>query len=428
MRKLLLAILVIAVAMPAFASETRLRTLGPGVAPFIEDDANVFMWYATLPSYEDLVTVTVGYYDVYYEMEDYDDFDEGGEDLVARFGLTYGLGDDAEYGVLGLWWEEDTPGPNRWMGSDGLWAGPMFGPYTDFSDFVYNKWHAMYGYQMDGMSFGLYFNRADQGAYEEQSGVSGEFEDYSSYTTIGAGVRFDVGDDAYADLAFDWTTVSFTYTELGDDEEVEADANMVLGFRGRMFYEWTDMITWVPYVSYRMGDLSLKSTEEDFYADGECWGIKGFQFDLGLAANMMVNDETMIIVAVEPFGYYKAEPSDCGPDADTGEVKMTMLPAFAFGFENDVKEWLTLRLGCDKVFVKYEESFEAEGETGDFKMTMAPFNWYLGLGFHVSDFDIDVMVNKEVPFSMGYWLTGFRPAGGYDAGAPIGMISATYHF
>ncbi|MDD3641979.1 MAG: hypothetical protein PHQ19_00725 [Candidatus Krumholzibacteria bacterium] len=430
MKKVILALMIVAIAMPAFASETRIRTLGHMIAPYIEDDANVWTWYATLPSYANLVTITAGYEDVYIYGDDtgwYNDY------IYAKFGLTYGLGEENKYGVLGLWWEETTLGP--------LFGHETWGPYdyntVQFDEWVYNKWNVMWGYQMDGIAFGLYFNRADNGEYVEgtwgDEDIEGEM--HEAYTTLGLGVRFDIGEAMYADVAFDYTMVNWTYLEPEDvdaENEITEDANSMMGFRGRLFYEWTDMITWVPYVNYRMGDFSVKSSNDEYYGDFDCWGFKGFHFDLGLGANIQVNDETMLILAVEPYGMAKAEPSECGAEAGESSLKATLFPGMAFGFESDVRDWLTFRAGCDKVFVKWTEEYEGdiEGEDGsiEYKSTSAPFNWFLGVGLHVGDFDIDAMVNKEVPFSMGYWLTGFQPYNGYDSGAPIGMISATYHF
>jgi hypothetical protein len=418
MKKIVLAMLIIAVAMPAFASETRVRALGSMTAPFIEDNSNVFMWPATLTGYANQVTITAGYYDV---VKWYDDRGYYDNDMTAKFGLTYGLGEDNKYGVLGMWWQEHTYGPN-YMGD---WAGPN--GYTDFSDNVYNKWNLMWALGFETIDIGISFNRADEMYLGEGGDV--KYEDHISYTTLGLGIRADLGDAAYMDAAFDYTTVGYTYQD-GGDEIIEADAKGIMALRARMFYEWTDVITWVPYFSYKWGNLSLQSNESGFYADDECYGMKGFQLDIGIAANINVNDDNLIIVGIEPYGSYKGEPSDCGPDAETGEEKMTIFPGFVFGLESDVKDWLTFRAGCDKALLKTTYNGDYEGIAYEENYTWAPFNWYLGLGFHVSDFDIDLLLNKEVPFSMGYWMTGFQPAQyeNDDAGAPIGMISATYSF
>ena len=419
MKKLILAILVIAVAMPAFASETRVRALGPMTAPFIEDDSNVFMWPATLVNYANLVTVTAGYYDVIKWGDDRGYYDDS---MTAKFGLTYGLGEDNRFGVFGIWWQEDTWGPN-YLGD---WWGPYGGGTTSFSENVFNKWNVMWALAFETIDIGIHIERADQGYYADQDGEKDE--DYISYQTLGLGLRWNMNDATYMDIAFDYTSVGFTYKEMGVDATVEADKKSIMAFRARMFYEWTDVITWVPYFNYKFGDLSLKSSESGYYDDDDCWGIKGYQFDLGLAANINVNDDNLIIVGIEPYGLYKGEPSECGSDAGSEEEKLTILPGFVFGLESDVKDWLTFRIGCSKALMKTEYKYTAEGTNYEESWTWAPFDWQLGLGFHVSDFDIDLLVNREVPFSMGYWMTGFSPEGGDDAGTPVGMISMTYSF
>ena len=416
MKKLILAILVIAVAMPAFASDTRVRALGSMTAPFIEDDSNVFMWPATLVNYANLVTVTAGYYDVVRWGDDTGYYDS---EMTAKFGLTYGLGEDNRFGVFGIWWQEHTYGPNNW----GLWAGP--GP--DFSEDIFNKWNVMWALAFETIDIGISFNRADEMVkFESSDPATYPDEDMISYTTLGLGFAMELGDATNLDLAFDYTTVGYTY-QNGDTEIWEVDSKSAMALRGRMFYEWTDIITWVPYINYRTGNLSVKSNETTMPVD-QCWGLKGFEFDLGLAANLNVNDDNLIIVGIEPYGLYKGEPSECGSDAGSGEISMTILPGFVFGLESDVKEWLTFRAGCSKALVKVTVKDEAGGITDELNLTGAPFEWQLGLGFHVGDFDIDMLLNKEVPFSMGYWITGFSPEEGDDAGTPIGMISMTYSF
>jgi hypothetical protein len=417
MKKLVLAMLIIAVAMPAFASDTRVRSLGSQTAPFIEDNSNVFMWPATLVNYANLFTVTAGYYDV---VKSYDDRGYYDDSMTAQFGLTYGLGEDNKYGVFGIWFQEHTWGPNE--------SGAWFGPGPNFSEDVYNKWNLMWALSFETIDIGIRWERADE-SYEGTGG--GEtYQDYMSYSTLGLGLRWDISDATYLDAAFDYTTVGYTYQD-GDTEIIEADNKGIMALRARMFYEWTDVITWVPYFSYKGGDLSIKSNETNM-PDDECVGIKGYMLDFGLAANINVNDDNLIIVGIEPYGIYSGEASECGSAADVDKVKMTILPGFVLGLESDVKDWLTFRIGCDKALLKTTfESTPSGGEKYEDAYTWAPFNWHLGLGFHVGDFDIDLLVNKEAPFSMGYWMTGIQPGqygDGDEVGTPIGMISATYSF
>lgn len=420
MKKLVLAMLIIAVAMPAFASDTRVRSLGSMTAPFIEDNSNVFMWPATLAGYANLMTVTAGYYGV---VRGYDDRGEYDDDMTAQFGLTYGLGEDNKYGVFGIWFQEHTWGPSPF----GAW-GPGAPGNEDYTDDVFNKWNLMWALGFETIDIGIHFERADEGQYADDNGD--KYENYSSYQTLGLGLRWNISDETLLDLAFDYISVGYTYQAMGSDEVFEADSKSIMALRARMFYEWTDVITWVPYFNYKGGTLSYKSSESGYYGDEDCWGLKGFQLDFGLAANINVNDDNLLIVGIEPYGLYKGEPAECGSDAGSEEMSMTIFPAFILGLESDVKDWLTFRVGCSKALLKTKGTYSGEGDSYEQYETWAPFEWQLGLGFHVGDFDIDLLVNKEAPFSMGYWMTGIQPDqdDGDEIGTPIGMISATYSF
>jgi hypothetical protein len=301
------------------------------------------MWPATLASYANIVQITAGYYDVVKYGDDrgyYDDY------MTAQFGMTYGLGEDNKYGVLGMWWQEHTWGPNAM----GAWYGPYGFGTTNFGDDVYNKWNLMWALAFETIDIGIRFERADENYEADDNGEKDE--DYISYTTLGLGLRWDLSDETYMDIAFDYTSVAFTHKDMGSDEKIEADSKSIIALRARMFYEWTDVITWVPYFNYKGGTLSLKSSESDYYADDDCWGIKGYQLDFGLAANINVNDDNLIIVGIEPYGKYKGEPAECGSDAGSEEMSMTIFPGFVFGLESDVKDWLTFRFGCSKALLK----------------------------------------------------------------------------
>ncbi|MBN1886236.1 MAG: hypothetical protein JW876_12035 [Candidatus Krumholzibacteriota bacterium] len=425
MKKLLTLILAVtitaALAAPAMATQSRLRAMGD-VGNYIEDDANIFSWYATLPSYSNLVLIELQNDDMVwgdYWMSDNGEGDYG-DWVRGTYGLTYALGEDGHYGTLAMFFQEGAFGINPFSSYYDMYA-PWSGAYL-FSDWLWEKWNVMYGYAMDGMSFGLYFARADQMYKEEWT--DGEDEEKMAYTTIGVGARFDIGDDMYADLAFDVSMGSYLDSETSYGEITE-DANMALGFRGRLFYEKSETITLVPYFSYKMFDFSLQADSADFYDDDECYGSKGMMFDFGVGANIMVNDDNLIVFAIEPFKYMKGEPSDCLGDYSF-EGSITTMPRFLMALESDVRDWMTFRTGCSKSLEKYELTGSEGSDEYTETMTWAPFEWYLGLGFHVGDFDVDCVLNKEVPFSMGYWLTGFRPY--EDEETPVWMISAKYHF
>ena len=420
---MLAVLLLVAAAVPAIATDARQMALA-GVGNYIEDDFNIFTWYATLPSYSNTIWIGLDYYYYGWYSGAKAAAAQGMEAYGNYLGAAYGLGSDGKYGTLAMF-----------LYSYGM---PLnYDGYSWSNEYVFqqspgNKWALLYAYPMEKLSLGFYFNRSD-GSSKEEDEEETTYESALAYTTVGAGIRFDIGEKAYADLAFDYNMASQTertdyiysiYYGYGD---VTEDANSMLGARGRMFYEWNETITWVPYVSYRQYDFSLKADSADW--KDTHYGDKGMMFNFGLGANIKVNEDNLLVFAVEPYGYYKYEPSD-PPDNVSAEATYTLFPVFALALESDVKDWLTLRTGAQKGF--YKEKYEAEMTEGtetykDIETyTGSWFNYYLGLGFHIGDFDIDMLVSPDLPFNIGYWLTGYQGMEGYDA--PVYKITGLYHF
>jgi hypothetical protein len=412
--------------------------------------------------------------------------------LLPYMGVSYGLGSEGKYGTLAMFFNEDTRPLNYAGGWD--YSGYEYGYnywYDDpFGDYIYSKWNVLYGYAMEKLSFGLYFSRSNvksenEWSYDFARPVPRDtaFDDVyaMSYTTVGAGVRFDIGEKMYADLAFDYSWAGMTinvasdpyadyhdyyneyYTDFG---EISADANKMMNFRGRMFYEWNETITWVPYASFGNFNFSLKADSLQLWGnrpwdeDGvdtlgwkdTHYGVKGMSFTLGIGANIKVNENNLLLFAVEPFSYSKLEQSD--PPTNfvrqdyyseysdpfwwgvTHEYKETLLPTFRLALESDVRDWLTFRIGAVKTFYKAVDKQSSTSQYGS-NATLdvvkleetntyigSDFEYWMGLGFHVGDFDIDAVVDNELPFRLGYWLTGYND----DQSEPVYMLSAAYHF
>ncbi len=424
----LAAILVASMAMPAMATNSRLRAMGD-VDRYIEDDANIFMWPATLPSYANLLIMDINYHG------------------PAMYGMTYALGEYGDYGALGLFFMEDTEGPNiiDWEGES-----PMGWAKNDiFSQNLYNKWNLMYAYEMEKMSLGIRFVRASNMELTDTTdpGMKGDFSE--SYTTIGASWRMEFNEEVYFDLGFDYTMASYSdeynasYDGVPLDSKVSDDKGSVINAMARIFFDYSEDLTIVPYIGVGMAEFNLTSNDENFwmYWDGmgysmaSAHGLKWMNFDLGLAFDWNVNEDNMIVLGIEPFSYVKVEPSEYHEDFD-GEYlgSMTTMPRFLLALETDVRDWLTFRTGCTKALTKMKFEYSDGTTEYNYEEDEAPFEWFLGLGFHVGDFDIDCVLQRDVPFKMGYWLTGYQTNdymyrdNGYGYGAPIGRISALYHF
>jgi hypothetical protein len=473
MKKLFAVVLSVlfvgALAVPALATDARQIALG-GVGNYIEDDYNIFTWYGTLPSYSNTVWIGLTYDDYYYYLGASAD---DGMSYQSYIGASYGLGADAKYGTLAMFFNYyGKPLNSEQFGWD----------YTGdpYSEYLNSKWNVLYGYAMEKLSFGLHFTRSDRsdvydwsyGYQDPDTTIALNYTNERAYTTVGAGVRFDVGEKMYADLAFDYSwagqTVDngqYSYDQYYGYGEVTADANKMMDFRGRAFYEWNETVTLVPYAEFGTFDFSLKGSESKvfnraFSTDTLDWkdtnyGVKGMGMTFGLGANVKVNENNLLVFAVEPYSHMKVEQSD-PPASDfvryewgsypysdpyswgkTYETTYTVLPTFRLALESDVKDWLTFRIGAEKGFQKseYKQSYTyqngSEEDTDQIAYeetdtyTSSWFEYWMGLGFHVGDFDIDAVVNNNLPFRVGYWLTGYSDN---HNGPPVYMLTAAYHF
>ncbi len=443
---------VVAAAAPLMATESRQIALG-GVGNYIEDDYNIFAWPATLTSYSNTVWMGVSqmYVPVAIRLSPYEGpgylYYDYALDVPTFLGASYGLGSEGKYGTLGMFLYHNAAGLNPFGPYDqnlpyyeyyGEWelqdpigfenTAPWSGAGV-FSQPLPNKLALMYGYATEAFSIGFSLNRSDA------SSVYGKDETKvaASYTVLGGGLRFDIGEKAYMDVAADFGMASYTDESDATYKTISDDNKTMLALRGRLFYEWNETITWVPRFSYKTFNFSLKADtlQEAFLADN--YGDKGMMFDIGLGANIKVNEDNLLVFALEPYSYMKYEPSKTPKDTPPTYLKKTVMPRFFLALESDVKDWLTFRVGAMKELAKLEgknaEVWDVDDvSTVDGKLTTGDFGYFMGLGFHVADFDIDCVVNNQLPLQLGYWLTGYNSDLGGSEDFPVYMLSAKYHF
>jgi hypothetical protein len=420
MKKLFLIVLAIAMTaaftMPAMATQSRVAALG-GAGQYLEDDFNIFDWPATLPSYSNMVWIELMTEQYYFGGDCWDDI--YCDHVIPAIGASYGLGEDGGYGTLAMFFHETSePLHPLW---NSYWpiewsTGPIYASPS------YNKFHIMYGYAMEGLSFGLRFTMASE-KYRFEDGFEDEWS--SGATTIAGGVRFDVGEAGYMDLNAEIGWGAFADSFYAG-YAVSEDANMYFDIKARMFYEWNETITWVPYFRFLSYDFSTMS-DDDAYTDFY-WGDKGMGFEFGVGANVTVNEDNLLLFALEPYKTFKREPSAI-PDGVDGEFTSTMrvFPGFVMGLESDIKDWLTFRMGGTHQLIKVKDESCNEDPDGTCEWSWSEFDYYMGLGFHVGDWDVDCVLQNVTPFRLGYWLTGMGQYMSEEETA-FWMISAKYHF
>jgi hypothetical protein len=422
MKKLFVIALAIAMmaafTMPAMATQSRVAAMG-GYGRYLEDDFNIFEWPATLPSYSNIVWVEL-MTEQWWEGDNCPE-DLDCDEIIPAIGASFALGEDGAYGTLAMFFYDVSEPLNP------FWSYNWSVEWNTDNAFMWSnahKLHLLYGYAMEGLSFGLALTRSDD-SYKFEDGTTEEYHD--SYTTISAGVRFDVGEAAYMDVNFELGMGSSMYnTPWSGYGEITEDGSTIYGLKARMFWEWTETVTLVPYFGWSSFDFSFKADSADY--NDVYWGDKGTMLELGIGANIAVNEDNLLLFAIEPYSYAKREPSaiPSGVDGDWTST-YTVMPRFILGLESDIKDWLTFRLGGTHELVKREDK-SCNGEVdGTCTGTWSDFSYYMGLGFHLGDWDIDCVMNNATPFRLGYWLTGMGQDESEDEVA-MWMFSAKYHF
>jgi hypothetical protein len=336
----------------------------------------------------------------------------------ASFG-AFGPGDvDADYQALGF---TKSLGKDAWLGTWGIFL--LYDSIDDMSFFVNNplgtigsegtlptpttKFVLSWGNEIeDVLAYGITLTSSNTMVETEP----GSKNDYNFFT-LGVGIRGDIGEKTYYDAAV-------TFGNAGGDTLGGYDKGTAWDLAFRAFYEWLDDLTLVPYIDWNMYEYAYK----DVLATS---GSKVTDFTLGLSLNWDVNTNNLLLFATE-LEWFTWKPSKVA-SGDQEEFKATVLPKFYVALESDITSWLTTRVGASKEMVKLEDT----APNGDKTTTTGPFfaggdfDWSLGAGFHLGEWDVDLVLSHETPFRLGYWLTGF---GIGDPDPPVSRISGTYRF
>ena len=390
---LVLSLLVVGLCAPlALATTSRVQALA-GAGSYINDDSDIFRWYGTLPSYSKMVMAEVGDINVSSSYET--------SSLYQALGFTHNWGED------------------HWLGTWGIFL--MRNSIEDQSYYLFNplptlglgpahpstKFAITWGKDLGQLSLGLMFTRSDV-----MTKLPGGSEEDLNFMTLGGGVRWDMSDKTYLDAAV-------TLGTAGGDTLGGFDSSTSYNLEARIFWEFMDNATLVPFVAWRAADFALADVAA---TSGDKWS----DVMLGASFDFDVNTNNMLVFATE-VEFYNWEPSKKAT-GDQEELTVNVLPRFYVALESDITSWFTARVGATKTMAKVT----AKDSAGDETVVTNPelidplfddFAWFLGGGFHIGEWDIDAVFDPAMPFRLGYWLTGYS-----SSTPPVGRVSATYRF
>ena len=436
----LVSMLVIAIAAPAFATTARVRSMA-NTGDYLSDDSNVFRWYSTLPSYANMVQAEIGSWNEDWIYSG----DSGGLFNSRALGFNYACGEDGKWGTYRVSLLEnavDDPGyylVNPFLHMMALTEGGFNNP-SPFDTTPVNKWDLAGGWEISENSVvGFAFTRSSFKIEDQQSDPQEELS--VSWTSLGFGYTFTNNEDMIIDATFtyvtaggDWTA---TATPAPDPNKAEWDKNSGLNFAARLFWDWKDYVTVVPLFDYAQSEYLIKSN--DTAGDPLNAGNKNKAVKFGIGLDLEVNGSNTLIFAAE-YNWAKFEPS--APDTNNPAFTASVFPTFRLALESEITSWLTTRVGAlhrNATFTDTDSNQDVTWTNNSFDEYEIPsqaalfdfdnsFEWFLGAGFNVAEWTIDMELAPETPFSMGWWLHGYTAFESEEEYGPIARISGTYNF
>jgi len=409
----------------AFATTARVRSLA-NTGDYISDDSAVNRWYSTLPSFGNQVNAEMGMWD--------------GFGLTDTRGLSWinTCGEDGKWGTYRISLNENAVDhPGFWMGNPfysvhvpGFNSADLGDPTPGaYDNTPMNKWDLAGGWNIgETMALGISFTQSSWKVTDDAA----QLDASNSFLTFGAGFSWSNNDNIVLDL-------SGTFGSAGGDitfgnQGVEWDSKTAFDLAGRLFYDWKDNVTVVPVVEFATSDYSLKDKSNPATPILEPNGNKITDFMIGVGMNMDVNENNMLVFALEWMNrkWEYSNPDTTGTSLDN--VTFNYLPTFRLALETQITDHITTRVGAAKYLVTYKEKTQAGDEYKE--STGVPtaiggadepsFEWFLGCGFNVAEWTIDLELASETPFNLGYWLTGYS---NYDTAAgPVTHIAAVWNY
>jgi len=414
------AVLVLLLAAGAFATETRVMTMGDNNMLLL-DEANVFLFPSRI---HDWPGVAIG---------------EFGDGEFATLGMHWKLGKKKNPWYLGTYFHNNsTTYPDIWVAPfysafNGVnyGASPLYIPFDDNSFMSSNKRMDMiYGRTFGKTKFGFHLGIVHSSERNDGT-IAGVGSTAKDEAALGI-YNLDFGittKEGLLDLAFG---VEFlTFDNKGTDtlgaayDKTKSKGNSRFHFVGRRFYEYDKNYTFIPHVG-----LSTGNYEAEYFDDSQVNTTNTVTLaetdkytrttvDLGVGLQYAPSSQVLTVL---DFGFmYDKLNGEFKPASGASEeatMKDISFPYFKFGFDASVFKWMDIRLGA----TSYWDRMTLEAPSNDEFFTNSPDNaTYLGFGFHWGNLHVDTNTDPEL------FLRGFDFINGADHTGDMNFrISAAY--
>ena len=439
---MVLALVAIMFGMAA-ATETRVATFGPA-SMFINDYTDIYFLPANAVYYPRLIAAEMGA--SFPVTSDYGWSEGSAAMLFSNAEQTFGVvGFDINHGIEGSdFLTNAVTNVNAGFGAFGINI-----PTPD------NRFHLFYAKKLNNLTAGLHVGWAGSSLTSENTDTANtynqKYEGSSGIWLINGEVMMEVNENTSAELAvglmmqsfkgeqaetwrdptLDVPGYNYTYT-------VESDGGMGLDLELRAEYGMSDNLKLIPIIGFGTNSIEYKDGLSGSPVAVLPIGGKISTSNFGGAFGGNYKPaENVTIVGGLFMGSDKETIEDTNAVFGTGimkeETSNFVFPGFCAGLEVDMLKWLTLRAGAAKTLISTTTLDETNATKDESTYTSAPYFYAFGLGFKFGKLAVDVKMNNNAPYSLGYFMSGIDNDGTMYDGTlthtePITSIGMTYAF
>ncbi len=441
---LFVALMLTLMATSAFATDTRLETMGmgsfwydgtfvPALNTVVKDNANISMYPSTINYYPNIFWGEIDSHEGYSSKSIY-----GENDYFYKVGALIQRGDDEDPWVFGMHFST-VPYENDF--DHNLYN-------YDSDDQTNHRMNLYYGRNLSDMPFGFTFGYFRSSAKNEdvlEGDEYNQYEDTYNRYEVGFGLSPMEGKLELAlSLAMTgWTEKDYHFWNTGADsglvDDTEPDGNMELALRARYFMEPKGKFTCVPHFAFetkKYGEKNYGELDNDWVVT-RTDETKVTVIDLGWGTNYDAAEDVLVVSDFGiTFGSYKYSydyTDDAYTESSEAEYKYSYkaMPYFKLGIDAKVFNWMDFRAGVTSMWntYKYERDY-TDGGTYSYMRgeSFTTTQTFLGAGFHWGALEIDALLDPEFLLNGPYFIGGESTDNNYDSDSLFGKVSFLYSF
>ena len=268
-----------------------------------------------------------------------------------------------------------------------------------------------FGTKLGGNDLGIRVSMGRDGFNQDSTGGNPKLEESARFVEIAGGYSSDI-----YDASISLSLPSIESEESGLKDEYSATMIDILG---RYFYQYDSKMQLVPVVRIGFGSGSRKREVPAGAPQAET-DYSLLTLNLGLGLNYQISENSLLIVAIDPYDYAKVSAKV--KEGTETTITTTTFPRLYLGAETSIRNWLIARIGANRGYQKVTTKIKPTGanET-ETSFQTSPYNVSFGLGLKFGRFLIDLDVNDGILFEGPNFLSGtFRDFSN--------RVSVTYNF